>query len=179
MTTADTPRHQGRILIVDDETNLVKTFRYCLEDAGYSVSSARNTLEATALVQQGVFDLCFLDLRLGDESGLELLPLLRDLAPWMKIVMVTAYSSIESAVEAIQRGAADYLAKPCTPEQLRLAARKQIEASRMEARLVELESQIIDPLRGADLASASPTMRQVLETARSVADTDATVLIQG
>ncbi|MBS1220852.1 MAG: sigma-54-dependent Fis family transcriptional regulator [Proteobacteria bacterium] len=51
MTVADTPRHRGRILIVDDETNLVKTFRYCLEDAGYGVSSARNTAEATALVQ--------------------------------------------------------------------------------------------------------------------------------
>ncbi len=179
MTAANVPRHQGRILIVDDETNLVKTFRYCLEDAGYAVSSARNVSEATTLVQQGVFDLCFLDLRLGDESGLTLIPLLRDLAPWMKIVMVTAYSSIESAVEAIQRGAADYLAKPCTPEQLRLAARKQIEASRMEARLAELEAQLKDPLHGVDLASASPAMRQVLETARSVADTDATVLIQG
>lgn len=179
MTDADTLRQRGRILIVDDEANLVKTFRYCLEDAGYGVSSARNTAEATALVQQRVFDLCFLDLRLGDESGLELLSLLRDLAPWMKVVMITAYSSIESAVEAIQLGAADYLAKPCTPEQLRLAARKQIEASRLEARLAELEARLKDPLRGADLASASPTMRQVLETARSVADTDATVLIQG
>ena len=81
MTAAATPRHQGRILIVDDEVNLVKTFRYCLEDAGYGVSSARNTSEATTLVQQRVFDLCFLDLRLGNESGLELLPTLRDLAP--------------------------------------------------------------------------------------------------
>ncbi|HRD49083.1 MAG: sigma-54-dependent Fis family transcriptional regulator [Candidatus Competibacter sp.] len=179
MTAAATPRHQGRILIVDDEVNLVKTFRYCLEDAGYGVSSARNTSEATTLVQQRVFDLCFLDLRLGNESGLELLPTLRDLAPWMKIVMVTAYSSIESAVEAIQWGAADYLAKPCTPDQLRLAAHKQIEASRLEARLAELEAQIKDPLSGADLSSASPAMRQVLETARSVADTGATVLIQG
>lgn len=97
----------------------------------------------------------------------------------MKIVIVTAYSSIEGAVEAIQRGAADYLAKPCTPEQLRLAARKQIEASRLEARLAELEARLKDSPLGVDLTSASPAMRQVLETARSVADTDATVLIQG
>jgi NtrC-family two-component system response regulator AlgB len=179
MTAASDTRHQGRILIVDDEANLVKTFRFCLEDAGYRVTSARNTAEATTLVQQGVFDLCFLDLRLGEESGLKLIPLFRELAPWMRIVMVTAYSSIESAVEAIQLGAADYLAKPCTPEQLRLAARKQIEVSRLEARLVELEAQLKDPLRGADLASSSPAMMQVLETARSVADTDATVLICG
>ena len=179
MTTTDPTRHQGRILIVDDENNLVKTFRYCLEDAGYTVSSGRNATEAIALVQQSVFDLCFLDLRLGDASGLELLSPLRELAPWMKIVMVTAYSSIETVVEAIQRGAADYLAKPCTPEQLRIVAHKQIKARRMEARLTELEAQINDPLYSADLDSASPAMRQVLETARSVADTDATVLIRG
>ena len=81
MIDADTPRQRGRILIVDDETNVVKTFRYCLEDAGYGVSSARNAAEATALVQQGIFDLCFLDLRLGDQTGLTLIPLLCDLAP--------------------------------------------------------------------------------------------------
>lgn len=178
MTTANIS-HPGRILIVDDETNLVKTFRYCLEDAGYAVSSARNSAEAITLAQQGVFDLCFLDLRLGDESGLDLLLPLCELAPWMKIVIITAYSSIENAVDAIQRGAADYLAKPCTPEQLRLAARKQLEASRMEVRLADLEAQLKHSMPGADLASASPAMRQVLETAKSVADTDATVLIQG
>jgi NtrC-family two-component system response regulator AlgB len=179
MTTVSDTRHPGRILIVDDEVNLVKTFRFCLEDAGYRVTSGRNTAEATALVQQGVFDLCFLDLRLGEESGLELIPRFREFAPWMRIVIVTAYSSIESAVEAIRLGAADYLTKPCTPEQLRLAARKQIEVSRLKARLAELEAQLKDPLRGADLASSSPAMMQVLETARSVADTDATVLIRG
>lgn len=179
MTTAGAPFQQGRILIVDDEVNLLKTFRFCLEDAGHNVTGARTAADATALVQQGVFDLCFLDLRLGDESGLNLIPLFRELAPWMRIVMVTAYSSIESAVEAIQLGAADYLTKPCTPEQLRLAARKQIEISRLEARLAELEAQFKDPLRGADLASSSPVMMQVLDTARSVADTDATVLING
>jgi NtrC-family two-component system response regulator AlgB len=166
----------GRILIVDDETNIIKTFRFCLEDAGHRVASARSGSEASSLVQQEVFDLCFLDLRLGQESGLDLIPILRTQAPWMKIVIITAYSSIESAVEAIRLSASDYLAKPCTPEQLRIAARQQLEARRLEARLAKLEKQLVDPL---EFSSQSPAMMHVLEMARSVADTDATVLIRG
>ena len=169
----------GRILLIDDEVNILKTFRFCLEDAGYHVACARTASEATALVEQNVFDVCFLDLRLGETSGLDLLPELRAQAAWMKIVIITAYSSIESAVEAIQRGASDYLAKPCSPEQLRLAARQQLEARRLEMRLADLEGQLKRRQGTAELDSASPVMKRVLETARSVADTNATVLIRG
>lgn len=169
----------GRILIVDDEANILKTFRFCLEDAGYQVSCARHPSEAITLLEQNVFDVCFLDLRLGDSSGLDLLPELRSQAAWMKIVIITAYSSIESAVEALQAGASDYLAKPCSPEQLRLAARQQLEARRMEMRLQDLEDQLQQQQDSAGLDSSTPLMKQLLETARSVADTDATVLIRG
>lgn len=171
--------HQAHVLVVDDEANILKTFRYCLEDAGHRVTTARNADEALALVEQEVFVLCFLDLRLGDRSGLDLLPELLAQAPWMKVVMITAYSSIETAVQAIQQGAADYLAKPCSPEQLRLAARKQLDARRMERRLADLEGQLRDQDSDAEPDSASPAMQRVLETARSVADTDVTVLIRG
>jgi NtrC-family two-component system response regulator AlgB len=176
-------RQQGHILLVDDEVNILKTFRFCLEDAGYQVSAARSIAEATALVQQEVFDLAFLDLRLGNASGLDLVPVFISQAPWMKIVVITAYSSIESAVEAIRLGAADYLAKPCSPEQLRLAARQQLTAGYMERRLHRLEQQL-EQQQGSDygseqLISASPLMRQILDTAQNVADTHATVLIRG
>ncbi len=169
----------GRILIVDDEASILKTFRFCLEDAGHTVAGARNADEALRLVDQQVFDLCFLDLRLGDRSGLELLPELLGRAPWMKLVIITAYSSIESAVQAIRQGASDYLTKPCSPEQLRLAARKQLDARRMETRLADLEGQLRQRDDTDEPDSASPAMKQVLEIARGVADTDATVLIRG
>ncbi len=174
---AESPR--GSILIVDDEAAILKTFRYCLEDAGHRVVATRGADEALTLVEQEVFDLCFLDLRLGEHSGLELLPELLTRAPWMKVVIITAYSSIETAVQAIQQGASDYLAKPCSPEQLRLAARKQLEARRLELRLANLEGQLDERSENAEPDSASPAMKQVLEMARSVANTDATVLIRG
>src|SRR5215471_9624211 len=130
-----------RILLIDDEQNILRTFRYCLEDAGHRVSTASDAEQAEELVQREVFDLCFLDLRLGDTSGLDLLPKLRQYAPWMRVVMVTAHSSIDSALHAIRAGASDYLVKPCSPEQLRVAASKQIKARRLEQRVEALEKE--------------------------------------
>ena len=172
------PEEKTRILLVDDEQNILRTFRYCLEDAGHLVATAPDAEQAEQLVQRDVFDLCFLDLRLGETSGLDLLPKLRQLAPWMKVVIVTAHSSIDSALDAIRAGAADYLVKPCSPEQLRLAASKQIRARRLEQRVEALEKDD-HVANAAEMDSASPAMKKVLGTLHQVADTDATVLMLG
>lgn len=172
-----TPDKEGRILLVDDEPAILRTFRYCLEDEGYSIATASSGDQAQALVQGQVFDLCFLDLRLGADDGLEVLARLRVLAPWMRVVIVTAHSAIDTAVNAMQAGAADYLVKPCSPDQLRLAAARQLETSRMAARLQALEQETA--AAGPDLDSHCPVMRSVLDTARQVADTDANILILG
>ncbi len=142
------------------------------------VTTASNAEQAEQLVQRDVFDLCFLDLRLGESSGLDLLPALRQYAPWMKVVIVTAHSSIDSALDAIRAGAVDYLVKPCTPEQLRMTATKQIQARRLEQRVEALEKEDC-ATSSAEMDSESPAMKKVLETLRQVADTDATVLILG
>ena len=101
--------HQGRILLVDDESAILRTFRYCLEDEGYTVATANSAAQAEALLQRQVFDLCFLDLRLGEDNGLDVLAQMRVQAPWMRVVIVTAHSAVDTAVDAIQAGAADYL----------------------------------------------------------------------
>jgi NtrC-family two-component system response regulator AlgB len=168
----------ARILLVDDEQNILRTFRYCLEDVGHRVRTASDAAQAEEIVQRDVFDVCFLDLRLGDTSGLDLLPRLRQYAPWMRIVIATAHSSIDSALDAIRAGAVDYLVKPCSPEQLRMAAAKQIRALRLERRVEALEKEDC-ATRVAEMDSDSPSMRLVLQTLRQVADTDATVLILG
>ncbi len=167
----------GRILLVDDEAAILRTFRYCLEDRGYTVATASSGAQAESLLQRQVFDLCFLDLRLGDENGLDVLAQMLVVAPWMRVVIVTAHSAVDTAVDAIQAGAVDYLVKPCSPEQLRLAAAKQLEARHMAARLEALEDEV--KKRRDVLNSNSPAMMAVLETARQVADTDANILILG
>jgi NtrC-family two-component system response regulator AlgB len=167
----------GRILLVDDESAILRTFRYCLEDQGYQVSTATSAAQADALLLRQVFDLCFLDLRLGADDGLEVLAQMRLQAPWMRVVIVTAHSAVDTAVDAIQAGAADYLVKPCSPEQLRLAAAKQLEARQLVERLERLEGYVRKPGEGLD--SQSPALMAVLQTARQVADTDANILILG
>src|SRR5690606_37762153 len=165
----------GRILLVDDEAAILRTFRYCLEDEGYDVAGASSATQAEVLLQRQVFDLCFLDLRLGEDNGLDLLAQMRIQAPWMRVVIVTAHSAVDTAVDAIQAGAADYLVKPCTPDQLRLAAAKQLEVRTLAARLEALEGEVRKVKDGLD--SHSPAMMSVLETARQVAATDANILI--
>jgi NtrC-family two-component system response regulator AlgB len=172
-----TPLISGRILLVDDEAAILRTFRYCLEDDGYRVSTANSAAQAETLLQRQVFDLCFLDLRLGDDNGLTVLQQMRLLAPWMRVVIITAHSAVDTAVDAIRLGAADYLVKPCSPEQLRLAATKQLEVRQLAARLEALEDEIAQRSPGLD--SNSPAMMAVLETARQVADTDANILLLG
>ncbi|TIH10652.1 sigma-54-dependent response regulator transcription factor AlgB [Pseudomonas leptonychotis] len=174
----DTPAQPlGRILLVDDEPAILRTFRYCLEDEGYQVSTATSAAQADALLLRQVFDLCFLDLRLGDDDGLEVLAHMRVQAPWMRVVMITAHSAVDTAVDAIQAGAADYVVKPCSPDQLRLAAAKQLEIRRLAERLEHLEGSVRKPGEGLD--SNNPAMMAVLQTAKQVADTDANILILG
>ena len=170
------PENRVRTLLVDDEPNILRTFRLCLEDAGHRVSVASDAAQAEELVQRDVFDLCFLDLNLGDASGLQLLPMLHQNAPWMKVVVVTANSSIDSAIDAMRAGAADYLVKPCSPEQLRVAAAKQIKIRRLEQRVEALERE--EGLAGT-LDSAAPATKKVMETLYRAADTDATILLSG
>ncbi|MFG9845016.1 sigma-54-dependent response regulator transcription factor AlgB [Pseudomonas aeruginosa] len=172
-----TSEKQGRILLVDDESAILRTFRYCLEDEGYSVATASSAPQAEALLQRQVFDLCFLDLRLGEDNGLDVLAQMRVQAPWMRVVIVTAHSAVDTAVDAMQAGAVDYLVKPRSPDQLRLAAAKQLEVRQLTARLEALEDEV--RRQGDGLESHSPAMAAVLETARQVAATDANILILG
>lgn len=168
-----------RVLLVDDDKQILRAFRLCLEDAGYLVATAGDVRSAEHKIAASVFDLCFLDLRLGEDSGLDLLPQFRQLAPWMRVVMVTGEGSVPLAVQAIKSGASDFLVKPCAPEVLLGTAARQAEARVLTKRVEMLEA--ADGRDEADIEpeSASPSMQRVLDLARSVADTDASVLILG
>ncbi|HJU41003.1 MAG TPA: sigma-54 dependent transcriptional regulator [Tahibacter sp.] len=167
-----------RVLLVDDDSTVLRTFRLCLEDAGYQVNVAHNAASALAAVARSVFDVCVLDISLGDESGLELLPQLRAAAPWMRVVMATAEVDAAIAVSAMRAGAADYLIKPCEPDELIHAVEQQAQARRLERRIEELESGRDAPSTDV-VDSANATMARMLETARQAAETDATILILG
>src|SRR5580692_4044268 len=108
------------ILVIDDDASLKKSLRLALETMSHTVAEASNGGQAQDILGHGLFDAAFLDLRLGREKGMDLLPALLRSAPGLAVVVVTAYATIETAVEAMRRGAFDYLPKPFTPTQLRM-----------------------------------------------------------
>ena len=166
-----------RILLVDDDQSLLRNYRWCLEDLGYEISSATSIAGAMALVDTKVFDVCFLDISIGEDSGLDLLPKLRAAAPWLRVVMATGETAVDTAVRAMQLGANDYLVKPISPEQLALAAQRHCEARRLTMRIENLEREHKGDEH--DLYSQSPAMAALFAMAQQVADTDATILLLG
>jgi NtrC-family two-component system response regulator AlgB len=177
MSQSQRAAQRMRILLVDDDRQILRSFRLVLESAGYQVATAADTRAAEQKLAEAVFDLCLLYLRIGDESGLDLLPRLRQSAPWMRVVMVTGESSVPLAVEAMKLGASDFLIKPCPAEVLLGTAARHAEARQLARRLEQLEG--ADGDAGVEPVSASPAMQRVLELARQVADTDASVLVLG
>ena len=124
------------ILIADDEVNIRKTLSVCLETEGYKVIAVSNFQDALAEASRKSFELAFVDLRLGTDNGLDLIPALLTATPWLKIIVITAYASIDTAVEAMRRGATDYIPKPFTPAQVKLAVDKVFEMRTLEQRVV-------------------------------------------
>src|SRR5450755_424333 len=107
------------VLVVDDEKNIRQTLRICLESMEADVSEASSSTAALEAMRRTVFDVVFLDLRLGTDSGLDVITQLLAENPNVAIIVVTAYATVETAVEAVRRGAWDYLPKPFTPAEIR------------------------------------------------------------
>lgn len=167
------------ILIVDDEANIRKTLSVCLESRGHRVTSVSNGKDAQAEAERQVFDLVFLDLRLGTESGLDLIPSLLGACPWIKIVVITAYASIDTAVEAMRRGATDYIPKPFTPGQVELVTDRVATVRGMEQRIATLKEDLERLHPEASFSSKYPDMQRALELARQVAASEAVILLRG
>ncbi len=168
-----------RTLVVDDEKNIRRTMAMALESMNHEAVSVASGAEAFKELRNATFDVVFLDLKLHQESGLEVLAEILRLAPEAAVVIVTAYASIETAVEAMRRGAFDYLPKPCTPEQVRQLLARIERTKRLENRVQELESQLNAESPEVDLITSSPAMQAVIDMAFKAANSDATVLILG
>jgi len=168
-----------KILIVDDELNIRKTLSLCLETEGHNVISVSNYQDALSENARQSFDMAFVDLRLGLDSGLDLIPALLAGSPWLKIVIITAYASIDTAVAAIKLGATDYIPKPFTPAQVILAVQKVAEVRSLEQRVDALQADLNRITPEVDLNTTSPIMQRAIELARQVAPSDAIVLLTG
>ena len=167
-----------RVLVVDDERSIRKTLTICLQGLGCAVTEAATSEVALDALSRSAFDLAFVDLRLGQEDGLELLPKLLATRPGLDVVMITAYAAVDSAVEAIRRGAKDYLAKPFTPAQIRRVVEQGRARRDLELRVADLQERLADaaPESSLELAIA---MRPLMEVISRVAAHDVPVLFRG
>jgi NtrC-family two-component system response regulator AlgB len=167
-----------RVLVLDDELNIRKALSASLEADGHEVTAVSNAEDGLEALRRRSYDLALVDLRLGTATGLDLIPTMLAECPWLKVVVITAYASIDTAIESMKRGATDYLPKPFTPGQLSVVVAKVAEVRSLERKLANIQSDSTDPAE-ADLSSTSPEMRRAVEMARQVADSDATVLLRG
>jgi len=166
---------QLRVLVVDDEPTIRTAIVATLEAEGATLVAVGSGSAALEACRRSAFDAVILDQFIGGQTGLELLPVLLAEAPWMKVVMVTAYASFDLAVQAMRRGACNFLPKPFTPDQLRVIVGEAARQRRVEQRLAD-SSNSDGPV---DFVSADPAMSAAVDLARQVAATDATVLICG
>ena len=167
-----------RVLVIDDERNIRLTLPALIQSYGHQAQAAASPAEAIAALQAHPFDLALLDLRLGKADGLDLLPRLLDERPGLPVVLMTAFATIPTAVDAIRRGARDYLPKPFDPEQIRLLLDEIQRDLSLRQRIRELEDQLSE-VPEADFQTSSPAMATVLDLARRVAGASAPVLLRG
>ena len=168
-----------RILLIDDERNINRMLTVALEADGHDVIAVESGSGALRQVQKLPFDAAFLDLRLGQEDGLEVLGQLRRADPGMAVVIITAFASYPSAVEATKLGAVDYLPKPFTPEQVRLVLGRIARGRRREQRVEELEAMFETREVDGRLATRDSAMQGVLELAYQAAASQASIILLG
>jgi NtrC-family two-component system response regulator AlgB len=173
--TATVSAPSAKVLVVDDDPTIRRTLSICLGNDGYMIQDAGGFREAMDLAQRQYFDLAFVDLRLGGQSGMDLIPELQSANPGIRIVLITAYGGIENAVQAIKRGAFDYLPKPFLPEQVTHMAERALQGRPEDSNLDELDRFGLK----ADLSSRSPAVQKALALARQAAASEATLLIRG
>ncbi len=166
-------------LVIDDDPGVRQSLRLCLEADGARVLGVGTASGALDTVERSRFDVVFLDLWLQSESGLVVLPELLRRQPGVGVIVITAYATFESAVEAMKAGAVDYLPKPFTPEQVRAAARRVVTANLLKRQLNELRDRLDFSEGESVFDTRNPAFATFLETARRAAVSEAVILLRG
>ena len=168
-----------RILVVDDERSISDALGMILSQLGHHVDSAKSIQEATELLKGSPYDLIFMDLRLPDGSGIDLLTHVKSDTPYTEVVVMTAHGSLDITIEAIKRGAFYYLEKPFTPHQVTTLIDRalQFEAIKRENR--SLKNAVVSDSDDFGIIGRHPKMRQIHAVIRTAAPSDASVLIEG
>ena len=167
------------ILIVDDEPSVRDSLSAWFRKDGYRIGAAEDAAAALRLLQSESWDAVLLDIKMPGMDGMELQQRIHEIDPTLAVIMVTAYASVETAVQALKQGAFDYITKPIDPDELSHLVCKALDHRHLQAENVQLREKVEELSRLDEIVGESPEIRKVLALVDTVAQTDATVLIRG
>jgi two-component system response regulator PilR (NtrC family) len=168
-----------KILVVDDEQSLREVLSIMLKRTGYAVTSVADGEEAVELLGKEIFDLVITDLRMPKMDGMEVLRAAKSASPETVVLVITAFATADSAVEAMKQGAFDYLTKPFQVDEVQLIIRNALEKRRLTTENILLKREMASQSSFAQLVGQSEAMQKVFEVVRKVADSKSNVLICG
>jgi two-component system response regulator GlrR len=169
----------GKILVVDDDNNILRVIKLRLEAEGYQVTTAGKAKVALELANDDVFDFALVDLKLNGTNGIQLMENLHQLYPEMPVIILTAYGTIESAVEAMRKGAYSYLTKPFNYDELLIQTKNCLEKTELTKEIKSLKKVVKNRFGFDDIIGRSQKMEEVLEQVTKAADSDSTIIIEG
>ena len=168
-----------RILVVDDETSMCKFMQIMLAKEGYDVEAEPSSIKALEMIKTGDFDLVIADLMMPEMSGLDLLSAAKQERPDVRFMVMTAFASVDSAIEALKNGAVDYITKPFKIDEIKIAISNFLEKRRLQEENVSLKEQIIKKNSFDSFLGTHSSVIKMKEMAAKIAETDSTVLIRG
>jgi DNA-binding NtrC family response regulator len=172
-------KQSAHLLVVDDDPVTVNLLNEVLSKEGYDVTTALSGEEAIARGMDSVFDIVITDVRMGDKDGMEVLRSFKKIAPETTVVMITAFGSIETAIEAIRQGAFDYVSKPFKLDEIKFTIRRALQQRRLFQENRYYRQELLDKYQFKNVIGRTPQMFEVYKTIAKVADTKSTVLLYG
>jgi DNA-binding NtrC family response regulator len=170
---------RGRILIVDDELVVRDSLGKWFTSEGYAARPVAGAREALEIIQQEDFDIALIDIKMPGMDGMELQARLQEADPELTVIIMTGYASVETAVQALKRGAYDYITKPVDPDELSHLVGNAQEHKRASREVVRLRESLQEIFPATGLIGTSPAMKKVRELIEMVGPTEATVLVTG
>src|SRR5579872_1132509 len=170
-TAVETPgsiKTKGRILIVDDELVVRDSLGKWFTSEGFTAKPVGGAREALEVIQQQEFDIALIDIKMPGMDGMELQARLREADPELTVVIMTGYASVETAVQALKRGAYDYITKPVDPDELSHLVANALEHKRASREVVRLRENLQEILPSTGLIGTSPAMKKVTEAIEMV-----------
>ncbi len=168
-----------RVLIIDDDESLLKIMEHHLTKEGMDVTIALTGEEGLSKFKDGEFSAVITDIKLPEMDGMELLSRIKALSPETPVIVITAYATVEMAVDAMKKGAFDYITKPFNRDEFVLLMKRAIRLRALERENIRLRSELIEKFSFEDIIAVSDKMRKVISLVKEVAASDATVLITG